>query len=134
MPAERPNSSKDVRDLDPRDEAAQLEARGYTSDQIGERLGVPGSTVRNWRQNDDFRTKVDEVRRRLFDEATGRAADNMAAMVDVLTSIALDEGEESPVRVRAASIVLAEGQKLRDHTDLEERIAALEMAHQERAG
>lgn len=119
MPAERPNSSKGVRDLDPRAEAAQLEARGYTSDQIGERLGVPGSTVRNWRQEPKYGQRVSETRRAMFDAATGRAAGDVVRMVDVLVELAVDSRIEPQHRIRAASVVLDQAQKLRNHTDLE---------------
>lgn len=122
-------SAVDEPALDDRDKAALLLAAGQSTDVAGRAVGVDGRTVRRWRAEDsDFRARVDQARQAMFDAALGRAVDAAASMVDALRVIALDEGEESPVRVRAATAVLDQAVKLRQHVELESEFAELRTA------
>ncbi|MEU1518306.1 helix-turn-helix domain-containing protein [Streptomyces sp. NPDC005811] len=54
------------RKVSPRERAAVLLALGGTSTIAGRALGVDPSTVRRWRQREDFRGEVAQLRLRLI--------------------------------------------------------------------
>lgn len=115
-----------VSDLDAKDQAALLLARGMTTDKAGEALGVSGRTIRRWREDPAFEAGIQSARRALLTEAVaalGAAArDAIAALHAALTD------DSAGVRVRAASVLLGALPNFSEHVDLEQRIAALEDA------
>lgn len=57
-------------------------ASGLTTCQIGERFGVPGSTVRYWLLNDD---KAEQARKAMVDQEIARTGEEMRAANDPLS-------------------------------------------------
>jgi len=79
-----------------------------------------------YRRLDDteVQRRIRETRASMFERAVGRLADSLTAAVDTLVQSLGAENEA--VRVRAATAVLDWSMKLREHTDLADRIAQLE--------
>lgn len=112
-----------------RDAAVLLLAKGCSSDKTGEQLGVTGGTVRTWLSRyPEMRAQISDVRRSMFEAATGRAAEEAADMVDVLVDLAASDKVEPQHRIRAALGVLDQAVKLRGHTDLEAEFQKLREA------
>lgn len=99
-------------------------ARGLTSDQVGEKLGVGGSTIRNWRQDPEFQSVVHTFRSAALEEAANALAAGARKAVAVL--LREMDGERASDRIRAALGFLGQIPPLSDHAVLEARIAALE--------
>ncbi|CNE44958.1 Uncharacterised protein [Mycobacterium tuberculosis] len=101
-------------------------AQGHSTDAAGAAGDVSGRTVRRWLEDDEFRNRVNALRREMLDRTVGQLADAATAAVGTLRTM-LDADSEA-VRVRAARAILAAVITLRESVDLEERIAALEDA------
>jgi transposase len=111
--------------LSPRDEAALLLAQGYSTDKAGERVGVSGSTVRRWRQEDPkFLTTVQKARAEMLEDASGMLA--AGARKAVATLLREMDGEKAADRIRAALGFLSQIPPIADHALLEAKVAALE--------
>jgi len=99
----------------------------------GERLtaaaraaGIGLTTAKRWQHDPAVRASVAAVRGRMVDEAVGRLAALAGKACDTLEgSLAADEGS---VKLRAALGILDRLIALRDASELEGRIAALEEA------
>lgn len=118
--------------LDTKAQAVLYLSRGWSTDRTGKAVGVDGSTVRRWRQDPTFQTEVSEARRRLLDEAVSALETAVRDAIDTLHEALSDES--TAVRVRAANVLLGALPGLVQHTDLGERIAALEAALQAQNG
>jgi hypothetical protein len=101
-------------------------AQGQTNGQAAAEAGVSGRTILRWLDDDDFRREVDDARTALLRLAVGRLAAASTQAVDTLVD-ALDS-EKGQARVLAARTLLDACLKLRESLELEERIAALEVA------
>ncbi|MEC3992256.1 hypothetical protein VSR01_01320 [Actinacidiphila sp. DG2A-62] len=105
-------------------------AQGQTTGQAAKVGGVTGRTVLRWLEEDEFRQEVADTRTNLMRLAVGRLAAGAAKAVDTLVD-ALDT-ERGQARVQAAKVLLESSLALRESLDLEERIAALEAAEQDK--
>jgi hypothetical protein len=90
---------------------------------IGER------TAHTWLDNPNFRVFVAELRGRILDEAVGRLVDSTTRAVETLVCL-LDTGADG-IRLRAAIGILESTIRLREHAELERRVASLEVADAE---
>ncbi|MFF8954091.1 hypothetical protein ACF09I_35640 [Streptomyces sp. NPDC014940] len=113
-------------DLDAKNRAALLLARGLSSDKAGEDVGVSGRTVRRWREEPGFEAQVQEARRAILAEAV--AALGAAARDAVATLHAALSEDSAAVRVRAAAVLLSALPSLAEFAELSDRMAALEAA------
>lgn len=113
-----------VSDLNVKDQAVLLLARGMTTDKAGEAVGASGRTVRRWREDPDFEAAVQAARRALLDEAV--CALGVAARDAIATLHAALTDESANIRVRAASVLLNALPSVSEHVELEQRLAALE--------
>jgi phage terminase small subunit len=86
--------------------------------------GIALSTAKRWLSDPELRSHVEAVRQRMVDEAVGRLA-ALAGKAIATLDTALD-AESDGVRVRAAVAILDKLLQLREHTELETRILALE--------
>ncbi|WP_328933256.1 MULTISPECIES: hypothetical protein [unclassified Streptomyces] len=111
-----------------RDEAVLLLARGFSSDEAGRQIGVNGSTVRRWRADLEFELQIQETRRAALGEAVAALEAAAREAVDVLTRTMKDPEVPATVRVRAALGILSALPGFATHAELEQRIAALEIA------
>ena len=103
---------------------AALLARGLSADAAGKELGVPGRTVRRWRDDPDFQAEIEAVRRAILAEAVAALTSAVRDAVDTLHTALKDKSPA--IRVRAASELIRALPSLAEHADLEARIAALE--------
>ena len=81
-------------------------------------------TISNWLQSPTFRSRVAEHRGEMVGRALGCLSDAMTAAAGVLIEL-LTHGDAN-VRHKAARSVLELALKVREQTDLEERLVALE--------
>jgi hypothetical protein len=91
--------------------------------EIGER------TAHTWLDDSRFRAFVSELRGRILDEAMGRLVESTTRAVATL--VHLLDAEADGIRLRAALGILENTIRLREHAELERRIAALEVADDE---
>ncbi len=116
--------------LDAKTQAALLLARGHTTDKAGEAVGVNGRTVRRWRDNPDFEAQIQTARRAILAEAVAALGSAARDAVTALHEALKDDS--AAVRVRAAAVLLGALPNIAEHADLNERIAALEAAAEDR--
>src|SRR5262249_32444858 len=86
--------------------------------------GVSQKTAFRRMQDPAFRDRVREMRASMMAAALGRLTDGMTAASDALHALAPDTDRE--VRVKAAVKVIELAIKVKDTTDLEERLAKIE--------
>lgn len=81
-------------------------------------------TARRWLEESEIKQRIDEARRELMSQAlaqlSGAAADAVTTLKDLLTS------ESDNTKLGAARAILANLISLKEHHELEERIAKLE--------
>lgn len=104
--------------------AAALLARGWATDAVGKEIGVPGRTVRHWREDPGFRADIETARRALLEEAVAVLTTAVRKAADV-TLVLLDDPSPA-IRVRAVSEVFRALPLLAEHADLSARLEALE--------
>jgi len=102
-------------------------AAGATFTEAAKAAGVDERTVRRRWAEPEFRREVSAVRGELISSAVGRLSRHATKAVDVLAEL-MESAESETVRLSAARAVLTQVQELRSHTELEDRIAALEAA------
>lgn len=112
--------------------AVALLARGWATDAVGEEIGVPGRTVRHWREDPGFRADIETARRALLEEAVAVLTTAVRKAADV-TLVLLDDPSPA-IRVRAVSEVFRALPLLAEHADLAARLAALEARLDDREG
>jgi hypothetical protein len=88
------------------------------------RAGIGERTLYTWLKRPTFRRRVAELRERLVAEAVGRLSRAMAGAAWVL--VRLLRSEDEATRLRAARAILELGVKVREHGELERRLAELE--------
>jgi hypothetical protein len=100
-------------------------AAGQTVRDAAAAAGLGERTATRRLANPDFRRRVFQLRAAAVERATGKLADGMAEAADVLRELL---GQEKPpaIRLGACRAVLELTVKLREATELEERLAALE--------
>ncbi|HEV3339638.1 MAG TPA: hypothetical protein VG125_04760 [Pirellulales bacterium] len=99
-------------------------AAGATVREAAEQAGVGERTVYRRLADADFRRAVSEARGRMFDTALGRLAGLASKAAETLER--LMESDKPPVALGAAKAVLGLGPRLRESTELEERISLME--------
>jgi hypothetical protein len=99
-------------------------ARGATRQEAGRIAGVSERTVYLRLADATFRLRVAEFRRAMIDGAIGKLATIADKAADVLGKL-LDETAPS-IRLRAASSVLEQLTRMREHVELSERLEELE--------
>lgn len=104
-------------------------ASGTSLREAARTAGISESTAYRRLKDPAFRRRVSEIRTSFLNEAVGRLCE--AANKAVSTLEALLNARSESVRLNAARAILELGPKLREQTELEERITALE---QEAAG
>ncbi|MFJ4672999.1 helix-turn-helix domain-containing protein [Kitasatospora purpeofusca] len=116
--------------LQTRTDVALLIARGTSVDQASKETGVSGRTIRRWREEPDFENEIQAARRAILTEAVAALG---AAARDAVTTLHAALKDPSPgIRVRAASVLLSSLPAISEHAELNERLAALEAAAEDR--
>lgn len=99
-------------------------AAGATVRDAAEQAGIGERTAYRRLADADFRRRVSEARGRLFDTALGRLANLASKAADTLDR--LMQSDKPTVALGAAKAVLELGPRLRELTELEERVCRLE--------
>ncbi|MFB6889424.1 helix-turn-helix domain-containing protein [Kitasatospora sp. NPDC056327] len=116
--------------LQTRNDVALLIARGTSVDQAARDTGVSARTIRRWREEPDFENEIQTARRAILAEAVAALG---AAVRDAVTALHQALKDPSPgIRVRAASVLLSSLPAISEHAELNERLAALEAAAEDR--
>lgn len=105
-------------------------AGGATIRDAARRASIGERTVYRRLDEPDFRQQVQAARADMVAQAVGKLADAATKAVDTLS--ALLDGDSESVRLGAARAILEIGTKLRDATEFEARLAALEATAQAR--
>jgi hypothetical protein len=114
------------------DEALALAlASGLTVEAAAARAGVSARTAYRRRADPAFQQHAAELRAEMVQRAVGQLADGMADAAARLRELLRAEGES--VCLGAARALLELGVKLRESTELQERLAALEARDKGRA-
>ncbi|MEV0492368.1 MULTISPECIES: hypothetical protein [Streptomyces] len=113
-------------DPEKKEEAVPLLARGMPSEQVGERIGVTGRTVRRWTEDPAFTADVTAARAALLGESVAALGAATRDAVAVLHSALTDDSVA--LRIRAASILISALPSFAEHAELNARITALEAA------
>jgi phage terminase small subunit len=106
------------------DMLVQALAVGESITEAARRSGYSERTVRRWLHKPKFARKVSRTRATMIDGAAGRMADAMTDAAGTLRELLKAESES--VRLSAAKSILELGSKLREATEIEERLAAVE--------
>lgn len=89
--------------IEKREEAARLLAEGWSTDDVGRRIGVRGSTVRSWRRND---TEFQRLLQQYLDAAYGRGL-LLAAQRGVSVTVKGNAGATAAEEFRGALVDMA---------------------------
>jgi hypothetical protein len=108
-----------------KDVAAAHVAAGRTLKDTAAAANVSERTVQRWTAGDAaFQARVAELRSAMVAEAAGRLASGMGAAA--VTLLLLLKSKDEDVRHKAAVKVIELGLKVRDQTEIEERLARVE--------
>ena len=99
-------------------------AAGAPVDVAAQRAGVSRTTAHRRMREPEFRQMVQEARAAAFERALGELSD--ASLDAARTLRKLLRARNAPIQLGAAKAILELGVKLREGTELAERIAALE--------
>ncbi len=129
MNRDEPNSNHDD-ELEPKKESAALcVAMGGRLAEAAAMAGVSHQTVKVWSMGAEFKRRVSQLRAEMTDRALGVLADNAASAALKIASIALNSTSER-TQLRAAVKVLELLIRVRELTELEERVTLLEQQAQ----
>lgn len=104
---------------------ALLLASGHSIREAATLSGSGERTIKGWNAEvPAFRERVAELRAEMVTRAVGRLSEGMAGAADCLRGLLASESDS--VKLGAARSILELGVKLRESTELEQRIAALE--------
>jgi hypothetical protein len=106
-------------------QAATFLASGHTVRATANTLGVNEKTVSVWKYDTEFIKLVESYRSTMVDRALGRLAGIAYRAVRTL-AVCLESKDGDNVRVRAATAILDQLIRIRDVTELEARLTALE--------
>jgi hypothetical protein len=115
--------------LTPKQErVALLIASGHKQSDAARSAGVGERTVKTWAAEvPAFARRVNELRAHMTDAALGRLTDGMTTAADTLGYLAR-RGKSESVRLSASKALIELCCRLRETTELERRLAALEAA------
>jgi hypothetical protein len=99
---------------------------------VAKEAGVSVRTLHRWSARPEFRSRVTKVRGQLLDRALGRASAALAASFEVMARLL--KAEDADLRLRAARSVVELTLKVREHAELEQRLAELEQRLAEQVG
>jgi len=110
------------------EQAALCIATGNNYEVAGLACRVTSRTIRSWMTNvPAFKARINELRSELTAATLGRLLDNMSAAATTLVDLC-QNGKQEMTRLMAAKSIVDYAVRLREHTELAERVAALEAA------
>jgi hypothetical protein len=109
-----------------REAVALALARGETISEAAAGARVAVRTVAYWRQQEDFRQRVEALRAEILERTMGQMIDTTTAAAVRLRRLVRSKNER--IALRACNIVLSQAARLRESVSLEQRIRQLEEA------
>ena len=110
--------------------AAALLALGRSVRHAAQEVGIAERTLSGWKHQETFKARVQDLRQELFSRTVG-----MLAGISVQAARTLGRllrGADAKVQLGAARIVLEAGPRLRELTEIIDRLEALEKAQADR--
>jgi len=112
----------------PRREAAALAlAAGKSREGAAADAGVSARTIKRWAQQAAFAARVDALRSQMTGQALGVLTAGQVAAGETLRAL-VEGGKSEMVRLHASRSILELSVKLREATELEQRVQVLEKA------
>lgn len=117
-------------ELTPKQERAALAvARGLTNAEAAKQAGCGERTLKTWKGIPAFRERVAEIRAEMTARALGRLTEGLDFAVTALRKMLTAKSEQS--RMSAIRTLFDVTLKLKEQTELEDRMAALEQQAKE---
>ncbi|MFE7237910.1 helix-turn-helix domain-containing protein [Streptomyces sp. NPDC057580] len=107
-------------------------AAGESLTAVAAKAGVSRRTIQRWQTDPAFATEVRDVRAQVLDDTAGRLAAAAADAVATLATLVADPEQPGHVRVKASDVLLRALLPVREHVDLEQRLAAIEADEEDR--
>ena len=107
------------------EDAIVLIASGATVTAVAQETGVPRRTLTRWLADGDFQERVKKARSEMFDQPVGVLGAYAALAANVLGSLTTSASSDT-VRLAAARAVLVIGRSMRESSEFESRLRALE--------
>src|SRR5262249_52735725 len=108
-----------------RDRFAVAMALGHSVSAWAKANGVPRRTCQQWKKTEEFKLRVEDVRRRTIDRVVGHYARNLIKAAGQITHLATEAKSES-VQLQASRALVKDWMAVRQHLDYDERITELE--------
>lgn len=107
-------------------------AAGETTRQAAKAAGVTARTVERWCADPEFAADVTATRAQMLATVAGQLTAAGGEAVATLRAVMADPDAKPHAKVQAAREILAALLPLREHVDLEQRLAAIEAAEEAR--
>lgn len=91
-------------------------------------IRVSVTTLLRWMKEPEFQAAYQEARRTVFARDLTRLQDAAGAAVTTVLKVMLDPNAPAGIRLRAAEIVLEQGARISEMTDIKDRLWKLERA------
>lgn len=112
-----------------RERMALLLASGWTMKAAAEDTKVGERTAHEWKSDPAFKARVAALRAEILERSVGIMASATSAAAAKLVELLKDDNPA--IRLRAATAILDGAVKLRDHTELDARLLAIEQRQAE---
>ncbi len=117
-------------ELTPKQDAAALAvARGLTNAEAAKQAGCGERTLKTWKALPAFKERVNAIRAEVTSRALGRLTDGLDFAAGALRKLLTAKSEQ--VRMSAIRVLFEVTLKLKEQTELEDRMAALEQQAKE---
>ena len=110
--------------------AAMLTQR--TLEEVARSIGIGTATLLRWQKQPEFQKAFREARRDAYSQSIARLQQGTTAAATTLLKTMIDPGTPASVRVRAAEAILNHAAKAIEIEDIEARVAALELAAEQK--
>ncbi|MFP8904807.1 hypothetical protein [Streptomyces atacamensis] len=107
-------------------------AQGEPTSAAARAAGVSTRTVDRWCTDPEFAADVQQARADMLTAAVGQLAAGAVEAVATLRRVMADPDAKDHARVQAARELLAALLPLREHVEIEQRLAAIEAAEEDR--
>jgi hypothetical protein len=110
--------------------AAMLTQRNL--EEAARSIGVGAATLLRWQKEPEFQKAFREARRHAYSQSIARLQQGTTAAATTLLKTMIDPGTPASVRLRAAEAIFNHAAKAIEIEDIEARVAALELASEQK--
>jgi transposase-like protein len=110
--------------------AAMLTQRNL--DEVARSIGIGTATLLRWQKQPEFQKAFREARRDAYSQSIARLQQGTTAAATTLLKTMIDPNTPASVRVRAAEAIFNHAAKAIEIEDIEARVAALEVASEQK--